>query len=254
MRVTDEFMRAAENDHQWNLRAVTTGKTTETVSARQMLKDIAQTTWICGDPGMQFDTIINDWHTCSNSDRIYASNPCCVTGDTLVGVADGRGAVAIRDLVGTEVPVYAHDHATGRTTISRMWNIEVKRHDVPVYRVTLDDGSSFRATDDHLIMLRDGSYRMVKDLKANDSLMPFHSKVLAPAKNRTRRRYIWNGATWAPQYRAIWNYANGEQPAGHHIHHADFDALNDAIENLAFDARRSRLSAKCWATTIRRAR
>ena len=232
VRVTDEFMRAAENDTNWQLRAVTTGAVVETKKARQMLKDIAQTTWICGDPGMQFDTIINDWHTCSNSDRIYASNPCCVTGDTLVGVADGRGAVAIQDLVGTEVPVYAHDHATGRTTISRMWNIEVKRRDVPVFRVTLDDGSSFRATDDHLIMLRDGSYRMVKDLKADDSLMPFHSKVLAPAKNRTRRRYIWNGATWAPQYRAIWNYFNGEQPAGHHIHHADFDALNDAIENL----------------------
>ena len=76
VRVTDEFMRAAESDGQWNLRAVTTGKTVDTVSARQMLKDIAQTTWICGDPGMQFDTIINDWHTCANSDRIYASNPC----------------------------------------------------------------------------------------------------------------------------------------------------------------------------------
>ncbi len=232
VRVTDEFMRAAENDGEWKLRTVTTGKVTETRKAREMLKDIAQTTWICGDPGMQFDTIINDWHTCSNTDRIYASNPCCITGDTLIGVADGRNAVAIKDLVGSEVPVYAHDHATGRTTISRMWNIEVKRQNVPVFRVTLDDGSSFRATDDHLIMLRDGSYRMVKDLKADDSLMPFHSKVLAPAKNRTRRRYIWNGATWAPQYRAIWNYANGEQPAEHHIHHADFDALNDAIENL----------------------
>ncbi len=232
VRVTDEFMRAAENDTNWQLRAVTTGAVVETKRARQMLQDIAQTTWICGDPGMQFDTIINDWHTCANTDRIYASNPCCITGDTLVGVADGRNAVAIRDLVGTEVPVYAHDHATGRTTISRMWNIEVKRQNVPVFRVTLDDGSSFRATDDHLIMLRDGSYRMVKDLKADDSLMPFHSKVLAPAKNRTRRRYIWNGATWAPQYRAIWSYFNGEQPAEHHIHHADFNALNDAIENL----------------------
>ncbi len=191
VRVTDEFMQAAENDGKWNLRAVTTGKTTDTVSARQMLKDIAQTTWICGDPGMQFDTIINDWHTCANSDRIYASNPCCVTGDTLVGVADGRSAVAIQDLVGTEVPVYAHDHATGRTTVSRMWNIEVKRRDVPVYRITLDDGSSFRATDDHLIMLRDGSYRMVKDLKTDDSLMPFHSK----------NQQVWDGSHWsnAPQ-------------------------------------------------------
>ena len=76
VRVTDEFMRAAENDGEWHLRAVTNGKVTDTKKARQMLKDIAQTTWICGDPGMQFDTIINDWHTCSNSDRIYASNPC----------------------------------------------------------------------------------------------------------------------------------------------------------------------------------
>ena len=186
VRVTDEFMRAAENDTNWQLRAVTTGAVVETKRARQMLQDIAQTTWICGDPGMQFDTIINDWHTCANTDRIYASNPCCITGDTLVGVADGRSAVAIRDLVGSEVPVYAHDHATGRTTISRMWNIEVKRQNVPVFRVTLDDGSSFRATDDHLIMLRDGSYRMVKDLKVDDSLMPFHSK----------NQQIWDGAKW----------------------------------------------------------
>ena len=76
VRVTDEFMRAAENNANWQLRAVTTGKVTQTVKAREMLKDIAQTTWICGDPGMQFDTIINDWHTCSNTDRIHASNPC----------------------------------------------------------------------------------------------------------------------------------------------------------------------------------
>ena len=187
VRVTDEFMRAAENDGNWQLRAVTTNRVTDTKRARQMLKEIAEATWICGDPGMQFDTIINDWHTCSNTDRIYASNPCCVTGDTLVGVADGRSAVAIRDLVGSEVPVYAHDHATGRTVISRMWNIGVKRENVPVYRVILDDGSSFRATDDHLIMMRDGSYRMVKDLKADDSLMPFH------LKNQT----VWDGAQWS---------------------------------------------------------
>ena len=130
------------------------------------------------------------------------------------------------------MPVYAHDLATRKTVISRMWNIEAKRHNVPVYRVTLDDGSSFRATDDHLIMQRDGSYRMVRDLKTGDSLMPFHSKVLAPAKNRTKRRYYWQGNTWQPQYRAVWEWANGSQPTAHHIHHADFDALNDHVENL----------------------
>ncbi len=232
VRVTDEFMRAAENGASWSTRAVTSGKVVETLQARDLLHSIAETTHICGDPGLQFDTTLNDWHTCSNTGRINASNPCCVTGDTLVAVADGRVAVPIKELVGTEVPVFAHDHATGKTTISRMWNIEVKRQNVPVFRVTLDDGSTFRVTDDHLIMLRDGSYRMVRDLNAGDSLMPFHSKVLAPDSNRTKRRFIWNGASWTPQYRAIWSALNGEQPAQTHIHHADFDALNDAPANL----------------------
>ena len=232
VRVTDEFMRAAENGAQWSTRAVTTGKVVETLNARDLLHSIAETTHICGDPGLQYDTTLNDWHTCPNTGRINASNPCCITGDTLVAVADGRVAVPIKELVGTEVPVFAHDHATGKTTVSLMWNIEVKRRNVPVFRVTLDDGSTFRATDDHLIMLRDGAYRMVRDLKAGDSLMPFHSKVLAPEKNRTKRRYIWNGTSWTPQYRALWNALNGAQPSGTHIHHADFDALNDSPSNL----------------------
>ena len=76
VRVTDEFMRAAENGSPWHTRAVTTGKTVETLDARQVLRSIAEATHICGDPGMQYDTVINDWHTCINTDRIYASNPC----------------------------------------------------------------------------------------------------------------------------------------------------------------------------------
>ncbi len=76
VRVTDEFMRAAENGQPWQTRAVTSGQVVETLDARQMLRSIAETTYICGDPGMQYDTVINDWHTCINTDRIYASNPC----------------------------------------------------------------------------------------------------------------------------------------------------------------------------------
>jgi len=236
VRVTDDFMRAVEADGPWETKFRTDGKTAETLRARDLLRSIAEGTWVCGDPGMQYDTTANDWHTCANTDRIHASNPCCITADTLVAVADGRNAVAIKDLIGTEVPVYAHDHATGRTAVSRMWNIGIKRESAPVHKVTLDDGSTFRATDDHLIMLRDGSYRMVRDLKAGDSLMPFHSKVLAPAKTRTKRRFFWTGRSWKPQYRAVWEHAHGAQPDGHHIHHRDFDALNDTAENLALMA------------------
>jgi ribonucleoside-diphosphate reductase alpha chain len=76
VRVTDEFMRAAENNADWTTRAVTSGAPVEKKSARELLMKIAEATHVCGDPGLQYDTTINDWHTSSNTDRIYASNPC----------------------------------------------------------------------------------------------------------------------------------------------------------------------------------
>ena len=76
VRVTDEFMKRALDDEEWELRAVTTGEILERVRARDLLRLIAEATWHCGDPGMQFDTTTNDWHTCPNTGRINASNPC----------------------------------------------------------------------------------------------------------------------------------------------------------------------------------
>jgi ribonucleoside-diphosphate reductase alpha chain len=76
VRVTDGFMDAYENDQDWKLKTVTTGETVETVRARELMREIAQAAWECADPGMQFDTTINEWHTCPASGRINASNPC----------------------------------------------------------------------------------------------------------------------------------------------------------------------------------
>jgi ribonucleoside-diphosphate reductase alpha chain len=76
VRVTDEFMRAVLDDGPWETRAVTTGEVMDTYRARDLMRMIAEATWVCGDPGMQFDTTINDWHTCPNTGRINASNPC----------------------------------------------------------------------------------------------------------------------------------------------------------------------------------
>jgi ribonucleoside-diphosphate reductase alpha chain len=76
VRVTDEFMRAVLDDGEWQTRAVTTGEVMGTYKARDLMRQIADATWVCGDPGMQFDTTVNDWHTCSNTARINASNPC----------------------------------------------------------------------------------------------------------------------------------------------------------------------------------
>ncbi|MCB1015961.1 MAG: vitamin B12-dependent ribonucleotide reductase, partial [Acidimicrobiales bacterium] len=76
VRVTDEFMQAVLDDGDWDLRAVTTGEVVKTVRARDLMRQISQATWECADPGMQFDTTINRWHTAANTGRINGSNPC----------------------------------------------------------------------------------------------------------------------------------------------------------------------------------
>ena len=76
VRVSDEFMQAVQEDREWKTRYVTSGEVCETFRARDLLRMIAESTYFCGDPGMQYDTTINDWHTCSNTGRINASNPC----------------------------------------------------------------------------------------------------------------------------------------------------------------------------------
>jgi len=76
VRVTNEFMKAVENDDIWTLKERTTGKGARAVNARDLWQKILMSAWKCADPGLQFDTTINEWHTCPNSGRINASNPC----------------------------------------------------------------------------------------------------------------------------------------------------------------------------------
>jgi ribonucleoside-diphosphate reductase alpha chain len=76
VRVSDEFMRAVENDSEFGLRARTTGEVIEIVRAKELFRNITQAAWECADPGIQYDDTINDWHTCPESGRITASNPC----------------------------------------------------------------------------------------------------------------------------------------------------------------------------------
>src|SRR5438445_82401 len=76
VRLTDEFMRSALDDGEWRTRYVQTGDTAQTYDARKLMRDIAQAAWECADPGMQYDTTINGWHTCPNTGPITASNPC----------------------------------------------------------------------------------------------------------------------------------------------------------------------------------
>jgi len=76
VRVSDEFMEAVEAGEDWHLTARTDGTTVKTLDARELMNQIADAAWRCADPGVQYDTIINRWHTCPESGRINASNPC----------------------------------------------------------------------------------------------------------------------------------------------------------------------------------
>src|SRR6187399_3153108 len=76
VRVTDDFMRAVLDDGEWKTKAIIDGRVMDTYRARDLMQLIAAGTHLCGDPGMQFDTTFNEWHTCPNTERIYASNPC----------------------------------------------------------------------------------------------------------------------------------------------------------------------------------
>jgi ribonucleoside-diphosphate reductase alpha chain len=76
VRVSDEFMQAVEGDKKWETKAVVDGRVIDSYKARDLWREIAEATWICGDPGLQFDTTIQDWNVVPNTGRINATNPC----------------------------------------------------------------------------------------------------------------------------------------------------------------------------------
>ncbi len=76
VRVSDSFMQAVDSDGDWNLTARTDGTVVETIKARDLMHQVADAAWRCADPGLQYDTTINSWHTLPNTGRINASNPC----------------------------------------------------------------------------------------------------------------------------------------------------------------------------------
>jgi ribonucleoside-diphosphate reductase alpha chain len=76
VRVTDAFMKAVEENGEWQTINRTNGKVADTYQARELWRQVCEAAWACADPGVQYDTTINDWHTSANTDRIYASNPC----------------------------------------------------------------------------------------------------------------------------------------------------------------------------------
>ncbi len=195
------------------------------------------------EPGIAFiDQVNRHNHMMNSMGQIYASNPC-VTGETVVATADGRGNVPIKELAeaGKDVPVYALNER-GKLVVRTMRNPRITGYDKAVYKVTLDDGSTIRATANHKLLIRNGGYKRVDELQKGDSLhimTRFHSSLheMFP-DNKPTQDYVWvnNGgqATDRAEHRHIAEFhqnLNGI-PKGYVVHHKDFNGLNNNPENL----------------------
>jgi ribonucleoside-diphosphate reductase alpha chain len=174
VRVTDEFMQAVLDDADWHLRAVTTGDVIETIKARELFRQISKAAWECADPGMQFDTTINKWHTAPNTGRINASNPC-FTGDSLVHT--DKGLIRFRELFdrankGEPFGVYTHDATNPDSPAQR---IELTTPEAfmitglnEIVRLRFSNGAEVRCTPSHRIFTENRGYVEARELTSDD--------------------------------------------------------------------------------------
>jgi ribonucleoside-diphosphate reductase alpha chain len=174
VRVTDEFMEAVIDGRDWELKAISTGEVLETVPARDLFRQIAKAAWECADPGMQFDTTINRWHTAPNTARINASNPC-FPGDALVHT--DKGLIAFRELFaranqGEAFAVYTHD-ATNLDVPAE--KLELTRPEAlmitgfnDVVRLRFNNGMELRCTPGHKVFTTNRGYVEAQHLAPTD--------------------------------------------------------------------------------------
>lgn len=249
IKLNDEFMQAVESDSNYTLRwpveaSIEDAKVTKVVKARDIWEQIIDAAWYSAEPGVFFwDTVLKRTPSDIYKDEDFNSistNPCFVY-DTPVAVADGRGFVSIGKLAeeGLDIPVYSQDKK-GRVVIRTMRNPRLTGNKVQVYKVTLEGGHSFRATGNHKFPLVNGQEVCVNDLKEGDQLV-IAKKVerrlveLNPAvrtKNFNRYITIENNVRKKAEHRLIWESSNGLIPAGHVIHHIDFNSKNNCLSNL----------------------
>ena len=159
VRVPNSFFEALERDGDWALTRRVDGKAVKTVKARELWDKIAWAAWICADPGTQYDTTINEWHTCPEDGRINASNPC-VTGDTLVATA--QGWQRIDELVGKTAQVIGSDGQPH--TVTNIFPTGRK----PIMLLTTESGYQVRITADHRVLTTGRGDIPVKNLTSLD--------------------------------------------------------------------------------------
>ena len=213
--------------------------------AKWLWREIAQHAWATGEPGLIFVDRVNELSALKDLGEAYqikSTNPC-VTGDTLVAVADGRGAVSFRELAGAgaDVPVYTKDGA-GNVTVRWLRNPRVTGYNQPIYQVTFDDGLQVRVTGNHKFNLTDGPAKEALSLRPGDSVASmtrfqanFDEALSFPCKRS--QDYVWlttGKGQPKSEHRLIAAFDVGRALCkGEVVHHRDYDGLNNRPDNLA---------------------
>lgn len=244
LKLTDEFMQAVLDDRMFRQTYTTKHETIcREVRARDLWQKIIQSARDSAEPGLMFWDRMVEMSPSEIYPRLQvnSTNPC-VTGDTLVYVADGRGNVPIRQLAeeGKDVPVFCVDKAN-KPVVRTMRNPRLTGRQVPVYKVTFTNGTSLRVTGNHKFCLTNGGERAALDLKSNDSILSLTSyhaafEELFPGSNSKSTDYRWvcvKGRTFG-EHRLIAAYQAhmDSLPVGRVVHHRDHNSLNNNPSNL----------------------
>ena len=239
VRLSNNFMRAVENDDIWYTLEVTTGNVSKTVNARDLFTQIIDSSWKCGDPGIQFDDTINNWHTCPNTSRINASNPCCFVGDTKVLTTEGRIPIDILEQMsknGKTLPMaVTYDPDTRLPTIRNIKKAWKTGETSKLVTIITERGLVLNCTPEHIFYLRNGKAVKAKNLKNGQRL----SKVgISKNKNRSDRLQLSYRPTvehprgFVLYSRWLWSQAFGPIPYGMEIHHRNGDPTDDRLSNM----------------------
>lgn len=236
---TSKFIEAVKNNEDWELSWK--GQYKSTIKARDLWDRIVTNAYNSAEPGFLNWEMVEGESNIYYIEKLATTNPC-LSGDTLVYLADGRGNVPIQKLAedGKDVDVFCLDDK-GKPCVRVMRNPRITGYKQDIYKVTLDNGSTVRATYNHKLRLKDGIYKEIKDLKIGDSLhhlVKYDASIkdLYKKANSNSQDYKWinNGfSKTSAEHRLIAEHTYGKKiPRGCVVHHKDFNASNNAPSNL----------------------
>jgi len=238
--ITEKFITAVKENKDWDL--VFNNKVYKTVKAKSLYNLLCKNAFVHNEPGIFNLDIVNKYNNGFYLFDIAEVNPC-LSGDTLVAVADGRNAVTIKELAeaNKDVPVYCKDD-DNKLTVRTMRNPRITGYNQNIYEVKIEDGSVIKCTENHKFLMKDGSYKEAKNLLQGDSLhvsskykTTFEEMLNSKSHSRSCQEYwrISDNNKSVFEHRFLYETFNKTKTPKHCvIHHKNVNGLDNSFNNL----------------------